>query len=138
MQGRIDKVWQNRAKNEKPYLTLEIGGQRYNLWDEDLFDTVKEGGMVEYDARQTGKFYNITALSPIDGNGAQPGNDLPDPHYRSREIRKMSCLKSANVLAASLDLSEIKDPARFTLDIARRYEGYVSELDGHGSDPEPA
>jgi len=134
MQGRIDKVWQNRSKNEKPYLTLEIGGERYNLWDEELFDQVQEGAVVDYDARQSGKYNNITALGPADSNGGpETPRDMPDPNYRSRSIRRMSCLRAASTLAASLDLSEAGDPIEYTVGIARKFEGYIEER----PEPEP-
>jgi hypothetical protein len=136
MQGKIEKIWQNESKQGKPYLTLEIEGERYNVWDEDLFDSLKEGDSIEYEARQSGKYRTIVSVgTPGARAEEEPGRDLPDPNYRSRSIRKMSCLRAASTLTASLDLSEIKDPVDFTVDVARRFEAYVQETE---SEPGPS
>ena len=148
MRGKIEKVWENKSRQGQKYLTAVIGGERYNVWDEKLFDGVKEGALVDYDTRKAGKYLNITAMQSASVNGSAPnvGNagagtvpyagesrnrngeeGLAEPEFRSKAIRRMSCLKSATALVASLELGPDLEPAEYTLEVARRFERYVAE-----------
>lgn len=141
MKGTIEKVWENESQKEgKKYLTVEIGGNRYSIWDEKYFDVVKSGLEVEYESKRAGKYQNITSLTPVgqvaEGNGGEGG--LREPEYRSRAMRRMSCLRSASALAASLDLSKAGDPVDFTIGVARRFEDYISEQEKPAEKPAEA
>ncbi|MBN1460676.1 MAG: hypothetical protein JXA57_14165 [Armatimonadetes bacterium] len=124
-------MWENTSKKGQKYLTAEIGGQRYNIWDEPLFAMARAGAEVEYDARQSGKYLNIVSINPADGSGSADAPEEPhgfrEPEYRSRAIRRMSCLRAASTLAASLDLSDAGDPVEFTVGVARKFEDYIRE-----------
>jgi hypothetical protein len=131
MKGTIEKVWENKTQKEgKKYLTVKVGGQRYSLWDEKYFDAVKPGMEIEYESRRSGKYQSITSLKPV-GQEAQNGNSeetgLGEPEYRSRSMRRMSCLRAASTLTASLNLKMVSDPVDFTIGVARRFEKYIGE-----------
>lgn len=133
MRGTIDKVYENKSRSKgQRYLTAEIGGERYNVWDEALFDAVKPGVAIEFDVRKNGKYASIMSLNLLDG-GALPlpgGQDgLRDAEYRHREIRKMSCLGAASRLVNGHDMSSVDDPVGYVVGLARRFEEYVSERD---------
>ncbi len=114
MRGTIEKVYENTSRSKgQRYLTAEIGGERYNVWDEALFDTVKPGVAIDFQVRRNGKYASITSLTLLD-NGAlpTPGEQdfLRDAEYRHREIRRMSCLGAASRLVNGHDMSSVDDP----------------------------
>jgi hypothetical protein len=130
MKGMIEKVWENKTQKEgKKYMTVEVAGNRYSIWDEKYFDAVKPGLEIEYETRQSGKYQTITALKPAGSvsNGHEEPNGLQEPEYRSRSMRRMSCLRAASTLTASLDLTSVGDPVDFTIGVARKFEDYIGE-----------
>lgn len=126
MRGTIEQVWENESRKGQKYLTVQVGGERYTVWDDKYFDTLQEGVTVDYDFRQSGKFKNMTDIEPVDGNG----NGLPQyqPNGKARQIARMSCLKSASEILApvQLDPDAKKD---LTIETARFFERYVFEGD---------
>ena len=42
MKGIIEQIWENESKNGQPYLTVQIDGERYSVWDDKHFDQFKE------------------------------------------------------------------------------------------------
>ena len=124
MRGTIEQVWENESRKGQKYLTVQVGGERYSVWDDKYFDTLQEGVTVDYDFRQSGKFKNMTDIEPVDGSGNGP------PQYqqngKARQIARMSCLKSASEILApvQLDPDAKKD---LTIETARFFERYVFE-----------
>ena len=119
MKGRIEGIEEKQAKNGRTYLLLSIDGQNYSLWDGKLFETVREGDLVEYKWKQSGDYRNITEIAPAD---EPSGNGQP---VREVQILKMSCLKSASAILANLGC-EPDERVALTIEAARRFEKYVT------------
>jgi hypothetical protein len=119
MRGTIEKLWEREDRNGRRYFLLEIGGQRYSLWDEDLMDGLGEGIPVEYQWKQAGKYRNLTSVKR-DGRY----RPLPGPERRDRDMVRMSCLKSAASLLSSSDLPP-DEKGDVTLDLAKQFEKYI-------------
>ena len=79
MKGTIEQVWENESRNGQKYITVQIGGERYSVWDTKYFDRLQEGAEIDYDFRQSGKFRNLTEVNPIEPQGN------PDPAYRPND-----------------------------------------------------
>jgi hypothetical protein len=127
MKGTIEQVFENESKNGQKYMTVQIGGERYSVWDHKYFDQMQQGAEIEYDFRQSGNFRNITEVRAP--QQAEPTENGPTYHNgRDRQITRLSCLKSA---------AEIISPAQLTpdvkrdlvIDTARIFERYVAEDD---------
>lgn len=129
MLGKIDKVWENEAQNGKAYLVLEIDGQRYSLWDAEWLGRLRDGDIVQYDWKKSGKFRNITDIDRV-----KPDPDTPPVNEKDDQIVRMSCLKSASSLFSGSDL-DAKKKVRYTMAAAERFERYI-RADGE-SDEEP-
>jgi hypothetical protein len=126
MRGTIDRIWENESRSGQKYLTVQVGSERYSVWDDKYFDMLQEGVTIDYDFKQSGNFKNMTDIEPANGNG----NGLPQyqPNNKDRQIARMSCLKSASEILApvQLDPDAKKD---LTIDTARFFERYVFEGD---------
>lgn len=124
MRGTIEQVWENESRNSQQYLTVQIDGERYSVWDTEYFDQLQEGAVIEYEFRQSGNFKNITEVYSPTQNEAAPLYQ----NSRDRQITRLSCLKSA---------AEIIAPAQFepdtkrdlVIETARVFERYVREDD---------
>ena len=115
MRGTIEQIWDNETSNGKPYRTVQISGQRYNIWDNKYFDMLQKGEDIEYDFRQSGNYRHITEMRISGGNG--PGsyrNNHPNSNSKGgnsghnnkdRQIARMSCLKSASEILAPVSVS---------------------------------
>ncbi len=131
MRGIIEQVWENESRNGQKYLTVQIDGERYSVWDTKYFDQLREGVEVEYEFRQSGNFKNITQVR-------DPGeqNEAPAYHnHRDRQITRLSCLKSAaEILApAQLDPDAKRD---LVIETAKVFERYVGDDDLGSSVPD--
>ena len=128
MQGVVEKIWENKTQNNKRYHVVEIGGEKYSVWDSALMDGITEGSQVEYDWKKSGNFKKIISLQRIGNNqGSEPYHS----DRKSREIIRMSCLRSASEILHGLYF-EPDEKAEKALDIARRFEMYVSGEDEGG------
>ncbi len=56
MKGIIEQIWENESKNGQQYVTVQIDGERYSVWDDKHFDQLQEGAEIEYEFRQSGNF----------------------------------------------------------------------------------
>jgi len=129
MKGVIEKIWENKTDDGKPYLVLRIGGEKYSVWDKKYMEGLEEGEAVEYESAQSGKFKKITDIKKIE---LEPGMDPPEKRTRDRnrlEIVRMSCIRSAAALVADFG-AQPEEKAEITLGLARRFEKYVTEGDG--------
>ena len=135
MLGRIEKVWRNQTQSGEPYLLLAIDGQRYSLFDDNCADNLREGEIVEYDWKKSGKFRNITSIEPVNLNSQHSC-----PSEKDQQIVRMSCIKSASAMFSDLDV-EPKQKMLYTLGAARRFERYINDgADGPQEDasyPDP-
>ena len=136
MRGMIEQVWENESKKGQKYVTVQVGGERYSVWDDKYFDALQEGVTIDYDFRQSGNFKNMTDIEPVDGNG----NGMPQytPNGKDRQIARMSCLKSASEILAPVHMDT--DAKRdLVIDTARYFERYAAEDDtGTLGEPGPA
>jgi len=147
MRGIVDQVWENQSRNGRDYLSVQIDGERYNVWDNKYFDSLEPGAEIEYECKQSGNFRHLTDVRPADGNGRPDGNagdnggngprassPFETATYKDRQIARLSCLKSASEILApvQLDPDAKKD---VVIDTARYFERYVLE-DGEAPPPE--
>ena len=135
MRGTVEQVWENESRNGQAYLTVQIDGERYSVWDAKYFDQFQQGAEVDYDFRQSGNFKNITEVNgPTDPQAAEEQPMYND--HRDRQITRLSCLKSAaGILApAQLDPDAKRD---LVIDTARVFERYVGENDLGSVPPTP-
>jgi hypothetical protein len=132
MEGTIDKIWENETKGKKQYHVLEIGGEKYSVWDSKMMEGLGEGSRVAYDWKKSGDFRKITDLRKIDSD---PATYRPD--RKAMEIIRMSCLRSASEILHGFYI-EPEEKARKALDIARDFEKYVTDRQKSGDAGEGA
>lgn len=135
MRGTIDKIWENKTTKGTEYRTLQIGDQRYNVWDTKYFDQLQEGEDIEFDFKESGKYKHITDMT-LSGSGHRSNNHNQNsthnnnytPNHKERQIARMSCLKSASEILApvQMDPDAKKD---IVIDTAKFFERYVFEDD---------
>lgn len=119
MKGRIEKIWDNESRNGQRYLGISIDGQRYTLWEEQYFDQLQEGDVIDFEWKKSGRFKNITEIKY---NNEE--NNYPEKKLKS--IIRMSCLKSASELISDSDV-ETGKRADMAIDFARKFEDYIKE-----------
>jgi hypothetical protein len=124
MKGVIEEVWENESRNGQKYLTVQIAGEKYSVWDTKYFDQLQVGAEIDYDFRQSGNFKNITDLRPLQEQMSPPYQ----PNHRDRQITRLSCLKSASEILAPVHL-DIDAKRDLVIDTARYFERYVFEDD---------
>ena len=127
MKGEIEKIWENESRNGKRYLGISVDGERYTLWEEKYFDKLKEGDVIDFEWKKSGKYKNITKINMND--------DGEFMERKQESIIRMSCLKSASELIAGSDL-EADKRANMALDFAKKFENYVKD-DLEEDPPEP-
>jgi len=125
MRGVIENVWENESKNGQQYVTVQIEGERYSVWDNKYFDQLREGAEIEYDVKESGNFRHLNDIKPVErsyrrGNGN--GNS------KDRQITRLSCLKSASEILAPLHM-DLEFKRDMVVDTARYFERYVQEED---------
>ena len=121
MKGLIDKLLEREDRKGRRYLVLEIGGERYSLWDEDMMDGLGEGRMIEYEWKQSGKYKNLTNVKAVPGYISSRSSE-----ERDMDMIRMSCLKSAASLLAPSDLPPEKKGG-LTLELAKQFERYIKK-----------
>ena len=107
----------------REYVSVNIDGEKFSLWDKEYFGKLKAGDTVEYKWRQSGRYKNITEIEPTNTH-SYPGNN----DDRNGQIARMSCLKSASELLANAHMDPL-DKATLALDIAKKYEAYIFNND---------
>ena len=130
MKGIIESIQPRQLEDGREYLTLEIGGSKYSLWDTKYFATVEEGMPVKFKFKTSGKFMNISEIEqdpnykPGD-NGNGNHNPFGYPNHRDLQILKTSCLKCATYLINDVPL-EVEKKVDLALDVAKRLEKYLT------------
>ena len=134
MKGEIEKIWKNQTADGRRYDVLQIGGERYSLWEEDYLDKFQEGQTLEFDFRNSGDFKNISKIyEPSAGEqpGKEPKEELPAEYnndQRSRKITRMSCLRSASKVLSGSRIPT-GERAEKTIEIAKKFEKYIDKED---------
>ena len=124
MRGIIENVWENESKNGQQYVTVQIGGERYSVWDKKYFDQLQEGIEIDYEVRESGNFKNLNDIRPVERPN-QTGNYT---NHKNKQITRLSCLKSASEIMAPLHM-ELDTKRDMVIDTARYFERYVLEED---------
>ena len=119
MKGRIEKIWDNESRNGQRYLGISIDGKRYTLWEEQYFDQLQEGDVIDFEWKKSGRFKNITEIK-------YNNEDNNYPEKKLKSIIRMSCLKSASELISDSDI-EAGKRADMAIDFARKFEDYIKE-----------
>lgn len=119
MKGRIEKIWDNESRNGQRYLGLSIDGQRYTLWEDQYFDQLQEGDVIDFEWKKSGRFKNITEIK-------YNNEDNNYPEKKLKSIIRMSCLKSASELISDSDI-EAGKRADTAIEFARKFEDYIKE-----------
>jgi hypothetical protein len=135
MKGKIDKIWQNETADGRRYDVLQIGGEKYSLWDEKYFGRIQEGQVLDFKFRESGDFRNITEI--YEPTGQQTSDRKDYAQERLKKIIKMSCLKSASEVLSGSKIP-YADRAGKAIEIARRFERYIQDeqLDEATSNPQ--
>jgi len=129
MRGVIEEVWENESRNGQTYLTVQIDGERYNVWDTRYFDQMQEGVEIEYQFRQSGNFRHLTDIKPVEARSSTPHQSRPyRANNKDRQIARLSCLKSASEILAPLHV-DVDSKRDMVIDTARFFERYVFEGD---------
>ena len=122
MKGAVDKIWENDTKDNKQYHVLEIGGEKYSVWDPKLVEGLEEGSEIEYDWKKSGDYKKITGLRKLD---TTPEIEPYRIDRKQTQIIRMSCLKSASELLHADKIDSV-GKANQALKIARKFEDYVT------------
>lgn len=153
MKGKIDALWQNKTRDGTPYMAVQIGEDRYTVWNEEYFGQFKRGDAVEFKYVNKGKYKNILEMAGVAPEGEKKANapyagpPAPDepaekpfkPFMSPKDlhIARMSALKTAAYLSSGL-LDPKLDPAEktdFIIDLARQFERYITDT-GNREDQE--
>ena len=62
MEGKIKKIMDKVASNNKPFKSVLIGEEWFSCWSESINKTLVEGETVSFEFEQNGSFKNITKL----------------------------------------------------------------------------
>ena len=124
MRGNIEQVWDNETKNGQKYRTVQVGGERYNVWDVKYFDQLHVGNEIAFDFRQSGNFKHITEIKPLE----EQRTPFYHPNNKDRQITRMSCLKSASEILAPVHL-DLDSKRELVIETAKCFERYVIEDD---------
>lgn len=119
MKGTVEKIWDNESRTGQRYLGLSIDGQRYTLWEEKYFDLIHEGEVIDFDWKKSGRYKNITKITPMN-------DDNLYSERRLKSIIRMSCLKSASELISDSEI-EADKRADIAIEFARKFEDYIKE-----------
>ena len=112
MRGKIEGLQLNTLGDGRQYMTVQIEGQKYSLWDNKYFEQLQEGMEISYKWKESGNFKNLTEvdLNPaLNLNShSNPGNNNNHQYDRDRHIARLACLKSASKLLASTQIEPEK------------------------------
>jgi hypothetical protein len=124
VKGRIEDMKVKQARNGNKYISLLVDGQRYAVWDQSLLSKLHVGDVVEYKAEPKGRFTELTYLEVVEtGNNDLAAFNLYD-EMRTRQIVRMSCIKSASTVVTGMDLMPEEKPDK-TIEVAKQFEKYV-------------
>lgn len=137
MKGIIERIYLNSLGDGREYLTMQISGTKYSVWDNKYFRMFNEGMPVNFEFKKSGKYLNISEIE-VDPNH-KPGDDgnknpFNYPNHRDLQILKTSCLKCATSIVKDLPL-EVEKKLDLTLDVAKKFEKYLSVTSAEGNGP---
>jgi hypothetical protein len=130
MKGIIERIDHKELGDGREYLTMEISGAKYSVWDKKYFGQFTEGMPVDFKFKKSGKYLNISEIEQdLDykpGNNGNGNNNLFNyPNHRDLQILKTSCLKCATYLVNGVPL-DVDNKVDLALDVAKRLEKYLT------------
>jgi hypothetical protein len=120
MKGIVDKIWENSTSNGKKYWVVQVGDERYSVWDPDLLEGLCEGDQIDYEWRKSGGYKKITSLTRYEPQEVS----LTQTERKNEQIVRMSCLRTAGEILACEQL-DIKRKIEKVLDTSKIFEKYV-------------
>ena len=112
MKGKIERLQLKGLNDGRQYLSVQIDGQVYSLWDKKYIDNLREGMEVEYQWKQNGNFRNLTEVDTdpdrprlaLNGSPNSTGNNhqynnpqLNHPHNHLSRLNPRHRLKNNNL-----------------------------------------
>lgn len=139
MKGKISKMWINSLGDGRTYATLQIGEDRYQLWDQEQIKSISQGDTIEYDFSKSGRYKNISKLTKVMASKKKPEEEhasiiplykgkLDRETIKSREIVRMSCLKSALYASSDLIDYEFDEKTDKIIEVAKKFEKYITDF----------
>jgi hypothetical protein len=132
MKGIIESIHPRQLEDGREYLTFQISGNKYSVWDKKYFGMFNEGMLVNFKFKKSGNYLNISEIEHDPdykpGNNSN-GNNNPFgyPNHRDLQILKTSCLKCATYLMHDVPL-EVDKKVDLALEVAKRLEKYLTIL----------
>lgn len=128
MKGIIERIDLNYLSDGRSYLTMQISGNKYSVWDKKYFGAFSEGTPVKFKFKKSGKYLNISEIEEDpDCNPENDGKKNPFnyPSPRDLQMMKTSCLKCATYLVKDIPL-DVDKRLDVTLDVAKKLEKYLT------------
>jgi hypothetical protein len=130
MKGIIERIDHKELGDGREYLSFQISGNRYSVWDKKYFGQFTEGMPVDFKFKKSGKYLNISEIEHDPdykpGNNGNGNNNLFNyPNQRDLQILKTSCLKCATYLVNGVPL-DVDKKVDLALDVAKRLEKYLT------------
>jgi hypothetical protein len=128
MKGVIERIYLNSLGDGREYLTIQINGTKYSVWDKKYFRQFDEGMPVDFKFTKSGKYLNISEIEPDPNYKPETGgnkNPLNYPNHRDLQILKTSSLKCATYLVKDIPVG-MEKKVELALDVAKRLEKYIT------------
>jgi hypothetical protein len=130
MKGIIESIQPRQLEDGREYLTFQISGNKYSVWDKKYFGAFNEGMPVNFKFKKSGNYLNISEIEhdpdyKPGNNGNGNNNPFGYPSHRDLQILKTSCLKCATYLINDVPL-EVEKKVELALDVAKRLEKYLT------------
>jgi hypothetical protein len=130
MKGVIERIDHKELGDGREYLSFQISGNKYSVWDKKYFGQFTEGMPVDFKFKKSGKYLNISEIEEDPNykpgnNGNGNNNPFNYPNQRDLQILKTSCLKCATYLVNGVPL-DVDKKVDLALDVAKRLEKYLT------------
>ena len=128
MKGVIERIYLNSISGGREYLTMQISGTKYSVWDRKYFGQFNEGMPVKFRFEKSGKYRNISEIDQDPDYKPENGgnNNLFNyPNHRDLQIMKTSCLKCATYLTKDISVG-LEKKLDLTFDVAKKFEKYLT------------
>ena len=145
MKGIVERIDLNVLGDGREYLTMQISGTKYSVWDKKYFRQFDEGMPVNFKFKESGKYLNISEIEPDSDykpESNQNKNPFNYPNPRDLQILKTSSLKCATYFVKDVPVG-MEKKVELALDVAKRLEKYITVTPNQeqgslpGESPEP-
>ena len=109
MKGVIERIYPNQLQDGREYLTLQISGSKYSLWDKKHFGELDEGMPVDFKFKASGKYLNISEIEEDPDSVKQAKCAVAIHCVGSREPDMPYCSKicCTHAIETAIDLKEL-------------------------------